>query len=408
MSATNAASARENHRASEIAICGVGVAGLTLAARLVQMGRKPILFEARSEAATTSEGVFLTLAPNGMNGLRTIGCDEEVKASGIATTGIEIRNAKAKRLAFAAQSDHEAEFGAPSITIRRGRLAEILLVKARAAGVEIRFDAHLTDVAALPDGVRLQMKDGTSHDFGILVAADGLASSARNVVFPEYPKPHFTGLIGTGGITDAPVPDTGGVMRMTFGNNAFFGYLKAKGQPIYWFNSYAARAGENGKIADPRGYAKEILALHEDDPSPNAEILEHVDRIERSYPVHDVPKLPCWHKGRVALIGDAAHAVGPHAGQGASMAIEDALVLAASLAVEQSCAAAFRRFEKLRRERIDQVVKLTARNSSQKRTGGWLGLLIRDLVLPFLIPRGIKMGRELLRYRADLAPLEQP
>ena len=59
-------------------------------------------------------------------------------------------------------------------------------------------------------------------------------------------------------------------------------------------------------------------------------------------------------------------------------------------------------------ERIDQVVKLTARNSSQKRTGGWLGLLIRDLVLPFLIPRGIKMGRELLRYRADLAPLEQP
>jgi len=85
-----------------------------------------------------------------------------------------------------------------------------------------------SDVAALPDGVRLQMKDGTSHDFGILVAADGLASSARNVVFPEYPKPHFTGLIGTGGITDAPVPDTGGVMRMTFGNNAFFGYLKSQ------------------------------------------------------------------------------------------------------------------------------------------------------------------------------------
>jgi 2-polyprenyl-6-methoxyphenol hydroxylase-like FAD-dependent oxidoreductase len=95
----------------------------------------------------------------------------------------------------------------------------------------------LTDVAASPDGVRLRLKDGTSHDFGILVAADGPASSVRNVVFPEYPKPHFTGLIGTGGITDPPVPDTGGVMRMTFGNDAFFGYLKAKGQPIHWFNS---------------------------------------------------------------------------------------------------------------------------------------------------------------------------
>ena len=90
------------------------------------------------------------------------------------------------------------------------------------------------------------------------------------------------------------------------------------------------------------------------------------------------------------------------------MAIEDALVLAASLEAEQSSEAAFRRFERLRRERIDQVVKLTARNSSQKRANGWLGLLIRDLVLPFLIPHRIKMGRKLCQYRVDLTPLEQP
>jgi 2-polyprenyl-6-methoxyphenol hydroxylase-like FAD-dependent oxidoreductase len=151
-----------------------------------------------------------------------------------------------------------------------------------------------------------------------------------------------------------------------------------------------------------------ILALHVDDPSPNAEILEHVDRIEHRYLVYDMPRLPCWHKGRVVLTGDAAHAVGPHAGQGASMAIEDALVLAASLAAERRCEAAFRRFEKLRRERIEQVVKLTARNSSQKRASSWLGLMIRDLVLPFLISRSIKIGRELFCYRVDVTPLEQP
>ena len=160
------------------------------------------------------------------------------------------------------------------------------------------------------------------------------------------------------------------------------GRFKVEGMPVYWFNSYSGRASEHGKIADLAGYAKDIRALHMDDPSPNAEILQHVDRLERSYPVYDMPKLPCWHKGRVVLIGDAAHAVGPHAGQGASMAIEDALVLAASLKAEHGCAAVFRRFEKLRRERIDQVVKLTARNSSQERTSGWLGLMIRDLVLP--------------------------
>jgi 2-polyprenyl-6-methoxyphenol hydroxylase-like FAD-dependent oxidoreductase len=186
--ATGAEFARENHRISDITICGAGVGGLTLAVRLAQMGHKPIVLEARSETDAASEEVFLTLAPNGMNGLRTIGCFEAAKASGIDTIGIAIRNAKGKRLGFAEQADHQAEFGAPSLTIRRGRLAEILLARARTAGVDLRFNAQVTGVAVLPDGVRLQLKDGASHDAGVLVAADGLGSSVRNVVFPEYPS----------------------------------------------------------------------------------------------------------------------------------------------------------------------------------------------------------------------------
>jgi 2-polyprenyl-6-methoxyphenol hydroxylase-like FAD-dependent oxidoreductase len=124
--------------------------------------------------------------------------------------------------------------------------------------------------------------------------------------------------------------------------------------------------------------------------------------------MYDMPALPCWHKGRVVLMGDAAHAVGPHAGQGASMAIEDALVLTACLEVEQDHEFAFRRYESLRRDRIELVIKITARNGSQKRTSGWLGLMIRDLVLPFLIPLGIRTGRKFFQFRADYTPLAQP
>src|ERR1700730_18680622 len=72
---------------------------------------------------------------------------------------------------------------------------------------------------------------------------------------------------------------------------------KLRGCRSNWFNSYSGRASEHGKIADLAGYAKDIRALHVDDPSPNAEILQHVDRLDRSYPVYDMPKLPCWHKG---------------------------------------------------------------------------------------------------------------
>ena len=87
------------------------------------------------------------------------------------------------------------------------------------------------------------------------------------------------------------------------------------------------------------------------------------------------------------------------------MAIEDALVLAACLEAEASYEAAFGRYETLRRSRINRVVKITARNSSQKRTHGWLGLLLRDLILPFVIPLGIRAARKLFEFRADRTPL---
>jgi 2-polyprenyl-6-methoxyphenol hydroxylase-like FAD-dependent oxidoreductase len=395
-------------RLTSVAICGAGIGGLALAVRLTEMGYKPVVFEARSEAAASREGVFLTLAPNGANGLRAIGCYDVVKKNGVYTTGIEILNAKGKRLALADQSDHEREFGAPSITIRRGLLAEILLAKARAVGANVRFSARVTGVSTSPRGVRLALSDGVVHHSDILVAADGLRSSVREMVFPDYPKPHYTGLIGTGGITEAEIPHTGGLMRMTFGSNAFFGYVKSAGQPVYWFDSYAADESKIEKISDPVAYAREIRVLHANDPSPNAEILDHVEVIERCYPIYDVPALPCWHKGRVVLMGDAAHAVGPHAGQGASMAMEDALVLAACLEAEQDHETAFRRYEKLRRDRIELVVRLTARNSSQKQANGWFCLLIRDLVLPFVIPLGIRTARKFFQFRADYTPLVQP
>lgn len=406
MSMIERRTATENGRG--VAICGAGIAGLVLAIRLAGKGDRSTVFEARSEAAVGSEGVFLTLAPNGTNGLRAIGCLEPVKAHGINTTGIEILNSRGKRLALADQSDHERVFGAPSITIRRGRLAEILVARARSAGVEIRFNMRVTGAVTSAKGVRLGLSDGTSYDADVLVAADGLRSTVREMVFPQYPRPQFTGLIGTGGITEAEIPDTAGLMRMTFGDHAFFGYLKQPGQPVYWFDSHEIEENGIEKLTDPADNARKLRALHAHDPYPNREILERVDDIERTYPIYDMPSLPCWHKGPVVLIGDAAHAVGPHAGQGASMAIEDALVLAACLETEPDYTTAFPRYESLRRDRIEDVMKITARNSSQKRTNGWLGVLIRDLSLPFLIPLGIRVGRKLLRFRADCTPLVQP
>ena len=399
---------KKDRGSSTVAICAAGIGGLSLAVRLIGSGLRPIVFEARGEVPTINEGVFLTLAPNGTNGLRALGCFEPVRADGIDTTGIEILNAKGKRLGLADQADHERIFGAPSVTIRRGQLAAHLLARARQMGADVRFNNRVTDVVVGKDDVVMEMSDGSRHAADLLVAADGLRSRVREIIFPEYPRPHFTGLIGTGGFVEAPVADTAGVMRMTFGNNAFFGYIKASGRPVYWFNSYAADEDEADAPVDATDFASKIRALHTDDPSPNADILKCVEKLDRAYPIYDMPALPVWWKGRVVLLGDAAHAVGPHAGQGASMAIEDALVLAACLEAEPDHARGFARYEILRRARVAEVVKLTARNSSQKRSSGWIGLFVRDLVLPFLILIGVRAGRKLLAFRADATPLAQP
>jgi 2-polyprenyl-6-methoxyphenol hydroxylase-like FAD-dependent oxidoreductase len=83
MSTIESVTASENGHFPRVAICGGAITGLTLAARVAAMGHRPVVFEARSEAQAGSEGVFLTLAPNGANGLRAIGCFDEVKAKGI-------------------------------------------------------------------------------------------------------------------------------------------------------------------------------------------------------------------------------------------------------------------------------------------------------------------------------------
>lgn len=394
----------ESHEMT-VGICGAGIGGLVLALRLAKLGLRPVLFEARSRAAALSEGEFLTLAANGMNGLRAVDCYDDVLREGLETRAIELCNAHGRRLALVDQTDHQSVFGAPAVTIKRGALTQILIAKCEANGISMQFDRRLTGVGNRAHSISLEFADATSLSVDILAAADGLRSLVRSQVFPDFPAPQFTGLIGAGGIVDADIPDTDGVMRMTFGEKAFFGYIKTASHPVYWFSSFAADTSDTVRGLDPRALALRIRELHAGDPSPNMSILRDVDRVERSYPIFDMPPLPVWSRGRVVLLGDAAHAIGPHAGQGASMAIEDALVLSACLAETIDYGAAFIRYEALRRPRIARVVKLTRQNASRKHKPTRLGLLLRDLLLPLVLPIGIKAGRKLLAYRADREPL---
>jgi 2-polyprenyl-6-methoxyphenol hydroxylase-like FAD-dependent oxidoreductase len=100
-------------------------------------------------------------------------------------------------------------------------------------------------------------------------------------------------------------------------------------------------------------------------------------------------------------MGDAAHAVGPHVGQGASLALEDAFVLAKCLRDLGEASRAFSTFERLRRDRVEPILKQSRRTGQQKAPTGWLGRRIRDAVLPIFLKSSARAANELRGYAVD-------
>ena len=104
-------------------------------------------------------------------------------------------------------------------------------------------------------------------------------------------------------------PPTCGTMTMVFGHQAFFGWIKDGTGPVHWFNSFAAPRSPTAP--NPMVMGEALRQMHSRDPTPLRAILAHVAATAPLYPIFDMPHLPQWHIGRVVLLGDAAHAVGP-------------------------------------------------------------------------------------------------
>ncbi|MBN9218017.1 MAG: FAD-dependent monooxygenase [Mesorhizobium sp.] len=395
-------------QALPVAIIGAGVAGLALAVMLRRQGVGVSLFEARPREAL-NEGAFLTLAPNGVNALRALGLAGRISALGIRTLGFEIMNAAGRRLVQLDERQSMQEAGAESVTLKRSDLLGALLDEALALGADIRFGHALAGIQDRPDSVHLAFANGSTADAAWLAGCDGVWSRVRRLCFPASPDPVYTGLTGVGGVVDLPfVEPTDGLMHMVFGDQAFFGYIKSDDGPVFWFDSFPLDEAAAMAKPDPAQLAATVRRLHAGDPPAVRRIVETFTHIPRGYPVFDMRHLPQWHSGRVVLLGDAAHAVSPHAGQGASMAIEDAVVLAACLDATPLPAQAFAAFQTLRQDRVEHIVKVSRRIGSQKQTKGRVALFLRDLILPFFIRLGSRTTRAVTRYRADLAPLEKP
>jgi FAD-dependent urate hydroxylase len=337
----------------KVLIAGGGIAGPATAIALSKAGIDSALFEAYPPPA--GEGAFLTIAANGQDALRAIDADQAVLAASFPASRLRMFAPDgAQLLDVPLGRDHPCPR-----TITRAGLSQALLDEAALRGIPVQYGMRVTHVTALASGdIRVSFADGSYADGDLLIGADGIRSAVRDLIDPHAPAPRYTGLIiACGYAGQSPVAAEVGSYDMCYGHQAFLGHTTGPDGRDWWFARVPSPELTPADLAMPDDFWRARIAeAFASDGTPATGIIRGTaDRITVTC-AYDIPSLPAWHDESMVLIGDAAHAASPSTAQGASMALEDAVILAQCLRDLPSVPEALACFEELRRERVERVV----------------------------------------------------
>jgi 2-polyprenyl-6-methoxyphenol hydroxylase-like FAD-dependent oxidoreductase len=366
-------------------IAGGGVAGPVTAMALQRAGIEAVVYEAHVPSSEEA-GSYLSVASNGLDALRAIEADGPVLAAGFPAPTNVLLSGSGRRLG-AVSNGGTLPDGTVSHTIKRARLYRALHTEAAARGVPIEYGRRLVGAEpAAGGGVVATFDDGTRVAGDLLVGADGVHSATRRLIDPAAPAGRYVGLVNFGGYTPASAAVAEpGAWYMIFGRRAFFGYVADPAGGTVWFANVprpAVTAAERAATSADR-WRRQLVELFAGDHGPAADLIAD-GRLELAGDsTHDLPKVPTWRRGPMVIVGDAAHAPSPTSGQGASMAAEDAVVLAKCLRDLPGIPEALAAYEGLRRRRVERIVAQGARTGRAK-TPGPVGRVVRDLALPLV------------------------
>ena len=378
-------------RSRKALVIGAGIAGPITAILLKRAGIDAEIFEAWPRS--TGIGGGLQIAPNGMHVLAEAGLASEMIQRGAVAEAIEFYSQSGAKLGTVNRNMRE-RFGQPAVNMRRSVLNEAVLAKADAADIEVSFEKRLVRIEDRADQpIVAYFADGSSAEGDFLIGADGVHSAVRNHVVTDAPKPFDLDLVSFGGFVPRSLLESARTppsLIMTVGQSGFFGYGFCNSDPDTGAMCWSTMPTHGIDAATFRAMDQEALRrhlrrYHAGWHAPIPQLIDALQEIVVSASL-DLATLPNWSRGRALLIGDAAHATSPHAGQGASVALEDALRLARLLNQEAETGAAFANFESERRGRVERIVALARRNGNQKREFSRTGAWFRDQMLKLVLP----------------------
>jgi|AmaraimetFIIA100_FD_contig_123_99079_length_3523_multi_5_in_0_out_1_2 salicylate hydroxylase len=348
-----------------IAIVGGGLAGLAAAQALKTFGMQPEVFEAA--AALGEIGAAVNASPQAIKALQAIDLGDQVAAVGNSSPGIYTRNMQTGEfLEFNDRRKAAARYGAPYYTFHRADLLDAL-----ASGLDhraIHLGHRLTELQERGGRTVLRFADGMQVDAEIVIGADGVRSVVRQALYGDD-NPTYTGQMVWRALLDgAEVPEevlepTGHVQWVGPGCHLLAYYVRGNKLVNIVTQEDTDKWVEEGWSI--RGNPDE-MRLSFPNPEPRlAKLLSLVTECSK-WGLFTRPLTQNWGRGRIQLIGDAAHAMLPNAGQGACQAFEDAYILARWLDACRDPVDAFTHFRRIRIPRVHGVQRLSFSNARFK------------------------------------------
>ena len=331
---------------AHIAVIGAGIAGLSTAAALQQRGHSVTVIEERTD---TRSGAGISIWPNALAALDQLGLGDRVRAAGGRVTAGAVRWRDGSWLRRPSGQRIVTALGEPLVVVQRVALRDILTGALASDTVVQGVAVRGLDIT--PGGVRLRMSDATSREVDAVVGADGTRSVvARHLNGPLADRyAGYTSWRGTASLAiDAELAGE------TMGPGVEVGHVPLSADRTYWFATERAPEGN----AAPEGELAYLRAKLASWAEPVPMMLAATDpgAVLRN-DLFDRSPARRWAAGPVVLVGDAAHPMRPHLGQGGCQALEDAAVLGALVGLAADLPTAFASFESFRRPRVSGLVR---------------------------------------------------